>query len=81
MHPNRHLIHVHTQVYFESIDRNVVLEPEEFEKNVYMMGTCKRLQVPLKLAWALTIHKGQGQTLDKVCLSRRRRVVTHIHTQ
>jgi ATP-dependent DNA helicase PIF1 len=68
-------------------DETVTVEPVSWERMRYaadgQTGKLKRetigsyVQYPLRLAWAMTIHKAQGLTLDKVFLDVSRRLFAH----
>jgi ATP-dependent DNA helicase PIF1 len=51
-------------------------DPEKIETEV--IGTFS--QIPLRLAWAVTIHKAQGKTFDKVIIDMDKGAFEHGQT-
>ncbi len=59
---------------------NIKYEYDEEKREItpVVLGIMK--QYPLKLAWAITIHKSQGMTFSKVCIDFSRSPFTHGQT-
>ena len=64
------------EIYIKIKDEVYLLEPEKWEKFEYIISDKKIsssvsatfTQYPLKLAWAATIHKCQGQTFENIVI-------------
>ena len=74
-----------SQIWVTIEGNDYKIEPETWEKYAYedsrdgiekkVIGSFK--QIPVRLAWAVTVHKSQGMTLSKFHLDLERKPFTH----
>jgi ATP-dependent DNA helicase PIF1 len=56
-------------VYFASANKTLLVEPETWSVRLGATVVATRSQVPLELAWAVSVHKSQGMSLDQAVVS------------